>query len=79
MFLPQLLIFILSIFYAHSAHIVYFCYAIFTDQNLILNIFVAEISKILHILEFATLDLDLSAACIKGKKLTATLAIRMFF
>ena len=25
----------------------------------------------IHILEFLTLDLDISAACIKGKKLTA--------
>ena len=54
-----------------------FCHGISYRLNLIYNIFVVEVSQI--ILEFAILDLDISAPCIKGNKVTAILAIHMFF
>ena len=62
-------------------HIVYILY-IFAVISYRLKLNLQYLSSFLDhkhiILEFATLDLDISAACIKGKKLTAILAIHMF-
>ena len=46
--------------YTHSSHIAYFFYVISYGLNLICNIFVVEVSQVIHISEFATLDCNIS-------------------